>query len=210
MREITLKKIDQSIVDEIKEAAHNVPFNQSSFQNIYLSIPHITDERDYRHALLQADGKINNLMAARFLTKRILIDIKEILLNMESASGFELERMQIDLEEKEWNLNNNQKLIDDAMIELNDYYQVFKALPKFTREQFENGEKAYWSKRFAMEAQIEIASSGRIDIGTATSLRQIGIDPISAQEEIKLITQSQKEQTIMKLLLEAKKVDQDA
>jgi hypothetical protein len=44
------------------------------------------------------------------------------------------------------------KLVNDCVIELNNLYKHFKSLPKFTREQFEEGEKLHFDQRLNRQA----------------------------------------------------------
>ena len=48
-------------------------------------------------------------------------------------------------------------------------------MPDYTREDFERGERQYWTARLLGDAKREIISSGRIAIGTMSSLENMGI-----------------------------------
>ena len=69
--------------------------------------------------------------------------------------------------------------IKDAVIELNTYCKICEELPKgITRESFEKNEHAYWAKRLINDANLQLSSHGRIDVGTLADLKNIGINPI--------------------------------
>jgi hypothetical protein len=179
--------IGKDALAEIEQAMFNVPFGNSSFQNNYLINSFETGSRKYRHILLQMQQKLKALKDAEFSHKRNQVKILELEFKIAKAKGFTKTLLEIDLEEKKWGIDFSKKLIEDAIIELNDFYKAFSQLHKYTREEFEAEEKEYWSKRLTKEAQLSISATGRIDVGTQSTLLQIGIDPISAQQELSVV-----------------------
>lgn len=162
-------------IKKIIELMDNVPFGNSSFQILNFT-ENQTPERQYRNILLQLHQKINALKECEFKRKRINIDIQEIKNKLKIAEGFEKERLEIDIEEKEYHLKSQEKLIKDAMIEINIYNEVLEKLPKFTREEFENAELGYWKDRLENDAKKELISTGTISVGTQQALEKIGIN----------------------------------
>lgn len=182
-------------IEEIKKAMQDVPFGNSHFQNVTF-LAQETPERQYRNVLLQMNQKLDALQKCQFNRRRAEIDIQEIEEKLSTATGHAKRRLEIDLEEKKWELSNEIKYIEDAIIEVNSFYQVFKGLPKITREQFEATEKDYWTKRLVKDAQLSIAASGAMDTGVAESIRLLGMNPIGVQEELRLINNAQRQMAL--------------
>lgn len=163
-------------MDMYKEQMRNVPFNNSVFQILQFSRGQETPERTYRNCLLQLNQKLNALQECKFRRERTDIDIEEIEEELKTADGFKRKRLEIDLREKQFQIENEKKLIEDAIIEVNTFRYILKSLPEFTREEFERAEPKYWKEKLLADARHEIVSSGYIGKDTINSLEQIGID----------------------------------
>lgn len=153
----------------------NVPFGNSNFQIVNFTDGRETPQRRYKHCLLQLSQKLNALKESEFKRKRYHIDILEIKENLETAESFKKQRLEIDLEEKEYCLNVEIKLIEDCMIEIAVYEQILNSLPEFTREEFEQAEQEYWEKRLINDARREVIAFGSVSIQTIKSLEDIGM-----------------------------------
>jgi len=158
----------------IKDKMNQIPFGSSIFQIVNFTANQESDERSYRHILLQLDSKNKAMKECYFRRKRIEIDLKEIEEKLLKATGFEKERLEIDQEEKEFSLNEEIKLIEDCIVEIKAYEYLLSKMPEFTREDFENSEYNYWEKRLINQANMEINTSGNISLGVMESLRKIG------------------------------------
>ena len=153
----------------------NVPFGKSVFQIVNFTDGKETPQRRYRHCLLQLNQKSNILKECEFRQKRCKIDILELKEKLKSAQGFEKQRLEINLEEKEYQLSVEIKLIEDCMIEVVIYQRILKSLPVFTREEFEQAEQEYWEKRLLSNARREMIASGSVSPQTIESLENIGM-----------------------------------
>lgn len=162
-------------LEEIKAQFKNVPFGDSVFQINKFNRGQETPERLYRNCLLQLDKKIRALNECKFRRRRIEVDIAELKSKLHKANPFDKQRHEIDIEEKEYQLDNELKLIEDAFIEVETYRQILKTLPMFTREEFEKGEGEYWKRRLLGDMQNEVLSTGSVKHDTIKSLGQIGI-----------------------------------
>lgn len=164
-------------INELRKKMKSVPFGNSVFQNTNFTAGKETPERRYRHCLLQINEKLNSLKECEFNRKRTEVDIEELQekLSSESITKYERKRFEIDLEEKEFRLENEIKLIEDALIELKTYEKELESLPEITREEFENSELRYWKLRLVEDAMRETISTGTISTGTIQSLSDIGI-----------------------------------
>lgn len=162
-------------LEEIKAQFKNVPFGDSVYQINKFNRGQETPERLYRNCLLQLDKKIRALNECKFRRRRIEVDIAELKSKLHKANSFDKQRHEIDIEEKEYQLDNELKLIEDAFIEVETYRQILKTLPVFTRAEFEKGEEEYWKRRLLGDMQNEVLSIGTVKPDTMKSLGQIGI-----------------------------------
>jgi len=160
---------------DIKEKMKQVPFGNSCFQIQNFIGNQESTERSYRHILLQLDAKNKAMKECYFRRKRKEILIREITEKIETASGFDKERLLVDFEEAEFYLEEEIKLIEDCVIEIKMYEKLLEGLPDFSREDFENSEMGYWKKRLFADAERELLSSGSINTGTLQSLEKIGV-----------------------------------
>jgi len=173
---------------EIKAKMNNVPFGMSQFQIINFAANFETPERVYRNVLLQIDSKLKAMQECSFRRKRRELDIEEIKEKQKTASGVSAKRLNVDLEESEYYLESEIKLIEDCAIEIATYEKILSTLPDFTREQFEQGEAVYWKERLMLDAKHELRSTGTVGIGTIKSLHQMGIEMGRAEKTGQFVT----------------------
>jgi hypothetical protein len=159
---------------DMQDKMRNIPFGMSVYQITHFT-EQLTPERQYRHCLLQIDKKLRSLKECEFRRKRIEIDLQELNDKFSTLTGYEKERIKIDIEEKEYNLELEKKLIEDAIIELKAHESILAKLPDITREQFEQAEHKYWRERLLNDARREQLSSGSVTVGTLSSLEQTGL-----------------------------------
>lgn len=194
MSNITITTSSSDVLKEIEDDTKNVPLGMSDFQNRFLSTIQETPMRKKRHVLLQMRVKISALKENELLRDRSLIDIDEINYKLNKENDpFAKRRLEVDLREKMIHLQDSEKLVEDAIQELNGFYSIYKELPMFTREEFEKEEMDYYTKRFLNEAKAHIQEHGSIDFGTIQSLRYLGYDSVAIQTELKsqLVSQTQ-------------------
>jgi hypothetical protein len=165
-------------ISEARQLMHNVPFGSSKFALETLS-KELTPERQFRHTLLQLNEKLAALDLCRFTRNRIENDLEEMKEELSkerfsTVKSFDFRRIEVDIEEKELQLKNEIKLIEDAVIEVDAHLAILDGLPKFTREQFEGAEIGYWRQRLLGDAEREAISSGTVGVGTLASLQKIG------------------------------------
>ena len=164
--------MDQS---KLNQKFRSVPFGMSVFQIEHFNRGQETPERLYRNCLLQLSQKMRILKECEFRRKRFEIDLEEIEEKLQNTDGFEKRRLEIDRDEKVFNLEQEIKLIEDCYIECKTYENILDQLPEFTREQFEDAEKFYWEKRLLADMRREVLSDGRVSKDTMEALEQIGI-----------------------------------
>lgn len=137
------------VIKEIEEAFFDIPFENSQFQTEHFVInAAITPERAYRAIGLRMHSRLRALREAQFSRQREEVDIDELRakLSLSETNKFDKRRYEIDIAEKLSNRAFTEKLINDAIAELNVLYNHFKRLPRFTRIQFERAEAAYFEE----------------------------------------------------------------
>lgn len=140
----------QDVIAEIEQAFFDIPFENSQFQTESFVIGgQITPERAYRAIGLRMHAKLRALNEAKFGRMKEEVDLDEIehKLNSGELNQFDRRREEIKKQQILSQRNWTDKLINDAISELNVLYKHFKALPKYTREQFEQGEKLHYEQR---------------------------------------------------------------
>ena len=192
------------IREEIEKAIMEGPsFGMSDFQIKTFNIGnHVMKGRSYRQVLLELNDKFMALKKNEIGRKRIKIQISMLEKKIAKEKDKDKkELLQCDLEEKQLDIDNQSKLILDAMNACTTIYNEFKNLPKFTAEEFEKQEKEYWTRRIMRDAELDTIATGRISAGTASSLERLGFNPVQVQVEILVLH----DKTIQKSLGEIKK-----
>jgi hypothetical protein len=170
-----MTELDESdlgkVIAEYEEAFFDIPFGNSKFQieNFIINGAH-TPERAYRAIGLTMRAKIQALREAYYALKKQEVDIEEAQEKVASAyhTKWEKKRAAIEIEQKEEMKRDAKKLINDALAELSYLYAVFQKMPRFTRDQFEAGERKYFEIRLQkMAAGIQ---------GALESLDNMGVD----------------------------------
>jgi hypothetical protein len=148
----------EHILKEIEEAFFDIPFENSDFQNEhFILVAQHTPARAYRalglrmHSKLQA---INELKYARQL-EEVDLDEKQSIIDNPSSNEFERRRAKIEIDKIKSTHNYTDKLLNDAIHDLNFMYAWFKKFPRYTRESFEGEERLHFEQdlRFQIETQ---------------------------------------------------------
>lgn len=150
MNELITLENTENVIKEIEQAFYDIPFDNSAYQNeVFVVAAQITPERAYRSIGLKMMAKLRALNEARFGKMKEQIDLDEIEYKLSSNTLNEFDRRREEIKKQEilshraW----TDKLINDAINELNTLYKHFKSLPRYTREQFEAGEKLHFEQR---------------------------------------------------------------
>ena len=144
------------VIKELETAFFDIPFENSAFQTeAFVIAAQLTPERAYRAIGLRMSAKLRALNEAKFGRMKEDIDIAELeeKINHPDTSHWDCKRAEIDIQQKLTNRNYTDKLINDALSELNVLYKHFSALPKYTREEFEQGERKHFQARLTRQVQ---------------------------------------------------------
>lgn len=163
--------------EEIYKEMREVPFGNSVFQ--IENFCDVFPSRRKRHILLQLNAKIQALKKCEFRRDRIEVELRRF-----RRRWFKGPLVKIDIAEKEWDLEQEKKLIHDAIIEVNAYKRMLEQIPKMNRIEFEKMERGYWQQRLIADAHRELKQGGTVLVGTLAALNQLGIDAIPHTEKL--------------------------
>lgn len=142
---ISLKKFP---LEEIYKSFEGVPFENSDFQeeNFATVNAGITPERAFRSVCLRLRAKLAALQEAYYGQKKLLIDLEELQEKIDNpqTNKFDRARAEIDLEQKQAQKFDSDKLIGDALHTVEFLYGWWQKLPHPTRAEFEAKEEEYF------------------------------------------------------------------
>jgi len=162
------------ILQDLEQAFFDIPFDNSDFQNYLTCVAmQITPARAYRAIGLRMSAKLRAIEGLRFSRRKEEVDVAELQATVDNpnSSQFAKQRAQIDIEEKASAINYVNKLLNDAIHELNFLYSEFKKYPAYTRAEFEMEELVHFQT--SLSYQVQNALEAPAAIGALDSLRAI-------------------------------------
>jgi hypothetical protein len=135
------------VIREIEAAFFDIPFENSAFQTEnFVLAGQITPERAYRAIGLRMHKKLIAVQESLIGQEKGKVEEEEMQekLNSPDLNKYEKRIMELELQKRQIYKPFQQKLLNDAIAELNVLYKHFKALPKYTRAEFEAGEKRHF------------------------------------------------------------------
>jgi hypothetical protein len=187
---------DHDVEKELLAAMMEVPFGNSRFQIETFILNDPKPERAYRQALLEISEKYKSLKQAQFRRRKLDVELRRLEKKQaEHDDPFERELAGIEIEEKTFDISQEDKMIHDAIIQLKVYSDFLQTVPKFTREEFETAEPEYWRMRALMQSEMDVAATGRISAGNADMLAKIGLSPHEMGERLRVTVQGVEEAT---------------
>lgn len=145
-----------SVLDRLDAAFFDIPFENSDFQNqAFVVAAQQTPARAYRAIGLRMFAKIRAIKEYKINQQRKQIDIeeKEAKIASPCTSEFDRRRLALDILEIREGEKFGEKLLNDALRELNCLHAEFVKYPTYTREQFEAEEFTHFNAR--MKRQLD-------------------------------------------------------
>jgi hypothetical protein len=143
------------VIQEIQQAFYNIPFENSAFQTEnFVLAGQITPERAYRAIGLRMHKKLIAVQESLIAQEKSKVEEEEMQekLNGPDLNSYEKRIMELELQKRQIYKPFNDKLLNDAIVELNVLYKHFKALPKYTRAEFEAGERRHFLESLNRQA----------------------------------------------------------
>lgn len=195
---ITVDKTSQ-VLQEIQDAFYDIPFENSAFQTEnFVIAAQITPERAYRAIGLRMNKKLIAVQEALISKEMEQLEEDELRYKISNpeSTPFEVRRAELELKRMQVNRPFSDKLLNDALKELNILYKHFKALPKYTREEFEAGEERHHTEKntrvmLGKSGSVEALENMQTDIHNITSFEeQYGLLPESKRFLLEELTES--------------------
>jgi hypothetical protein len=133
---------------------------------------HDTDEQRYKQVVLEIQTLVGTIKRIRLSTEKTKIHLNELKTKKDPISQIDAELIELDLEDTELGLQG-------ALKELAYFLEVWENWEhKYTAEEIENMQPAYWNARLSRQASLEaIGSGGTVAWASLDALHQIGMLP---------------------------------
>ena len=135
------------VIKEVQDAFWDIPFENSAFQTEnFVLAAQITPERAYRAIGLRMHKKLIAVQEALIQKEKNEVEDAQIQAKLQSPDYDQYEKriMELNLKKKQINRPLEEKCLNDAIADLNLLYKHFKALPRYTRAEFEAGERRHY------------------------------------------------------------------
>lgn len=155
LKPIEIEQVED-VLTQIETAFFDIPFENSDYQNkAFVMAAQQTPARAYRSIGLRMFAKIRAVKEYKLQQARNQIDReeKEAMIADPGTNEFNRRRLRLDIlqldDGKEW----GEKLLNDALRELNCLYAEFVKFPPYTREQFEAEEVEHFDARLVRQLE---------------------------------------------------------
>ena len=152
----------EKVLEELDISFYDIPFGNSDYQNkAFVMAAEMTPARAYRHIGLRMFNRIAAIKELKYSRRLEDVDIeeKEDDISNPSTSSFDVKRKIIELEQIQDNRIRVDKLLNDAIKELDCLYSEFIKFPKYTRLQFEQEEEIHFTLKLEHKDSSTIAMS---------------------------------------------------
>jgi len=160
-------------IEEILQSYQEIPLGNSDYQDrVFVLGSQITPARQFRALALRLRDRVNALREAYYNLQREDIDLAEMgeKLSGDELGKYERARMLVDREQKLSQRRDTQKMVDDALHEVNTLIALWREVPHPTREQFEAEEPIHFQKSLQRQALgITGALESLADMGLAVN-----------------------------------------
>jgi len=137
---------------KILDVAEGIPFGNSDFQNRMASVnSELSPHRALRASCLRIIDRIQALKETYFDLKEKEIEIKKLERDLEKETDeLEKELILIKIEKIKSRMPYLEKLIKDAIREIESLYPIVESIGKITREEFEAMESEHFKKKYEL------------------------------------------------------------
>lgn len=133
---------------------------------------HDTDEQRYKQVVLEIRTLVGTIKRIHLTVEKTKIQLNALKAKKDPISQIDAELIELDLEDSEFGLRG-------ALKELQYFLEVWENWEKkYTAEEIENMQPAYWNARLNRQASLEaIGSGGTVSWASLDALHQIGMLP---------------------------------
>lgn len=152
------------VLEELETAFFDIPFENSDFQNkAFVVAAQLTPARAYRAIGLRMFAKLRAVKENLYALQLADIDIaeKEHKMSLEETSSFDYRRLEIEIAKDRESRSWTNKLLNDALRELDCLYTEFKKYPRYDRASFEAEESTHFQLR--LEQQLKSGGNGSVE-----------------------------------------------
>lgn len=170
-------------VDAFYQRVSELPFENSDYQTLFFVVAaQQTPERACRAVALQLHSKLKALRTAHYELKREAVEMRR-LANVVATSldEFESDLAAVDLEEKQAQHLETQKLVADATHTVALLQQLLDSFPTYNRAAFEAGESAHFKAR--LSRQVQLAQAGPA-AGALEAIENMSVDLLRLAEQV--------------------------
>lgn len=147
-----LEQLAGTILDLVQE----VPFGNSDTQNrVAIVNEECTPHRSYRHAALRIMNRIEALREVKFNLRKRDIEIRMLQRERDTADELRKEMIDLEIEHRRSGDRYSQKLISDAIREIESLWPVIQAMGRVSRADFEQGELAWYQKKHGIKLDLK-------------------------------------------------------
>jgi hypothetical protein len=164
--------------DKIFNAIEEIQQPRSRFQiENFVIGQHDTKEMQYYQVCLELQDLIYKYRLACINMEKTKIEINRL-----RATGDEID--ELTAQEKEIGLEQTLTIMHGAYRELEHLVNIWESFPKkFTREEIDAAQPAYWNNRLRTQAILESVAGSTAQASHLEALRQIGIIKVIPNEE---------------------------
>jgi len=170
---VTLKETFSKFIEMVSD----VPFGNSDYQNRQAIVnDEQTPMRAYRHAALRITNRLQALMEARYSVMKADVEIRKLKRRLLTESDdLERELLHIEIEQKQATIPYTEKLVSDAIAEIESLYPVIEKLGAVKRSDFEAEESEHFRLNFAASGKA-LLDANRPDLYEAiTGLPKVSL-----------------------------------
>lgn len=169
MNELKEIEIRQEKLKELIQEMTDLSQGRSNFALEHFVVgQHDTPHRQRQQVIFELQSMMFELANISDEIKLTEIDIEE--LNSLNLDGFEQKRNNIKIQQKIRSVEQMKIRLSGLLSECDFLYKLLNVIPKVTKEEFENQELEYWSKRLTRQHFLQL----RGDFGNLDAMLQMG------------------------------------
>jgi hypothetical protein len=155
---------------DIKDAIKEIRQSRSRYQiEKFVVGQHQSPEMQYYQLCVEMNGLINTIKETKLRIQKVQAEAEELRETGKKSDAIEAEIKEMSIEELENHILGSER-------ELAFMQELFDQYPKYTREEIEEAQPAYWEQRLTRVAQLQMLSAqGGVDWAQLEAIYQANI-----------------------------------